>query len=96
MSAALDRTAVRERNEWLWLHNEARTARPSESTLCNLAARYPKGVRFRIHQDKVHVYNAPALTIFKPVVEVLTEVKGKLQWVTYLWFERETFDEKEV
>ena len=76
----------------LWLHNEARTARPSPATMYNLSRRYPLGVRFRVHHERLKVAEGWR-TFFKPLIEVVIEVKGRLEWVTYLWFERETFDE---
>ena len=87
----LDRTAIRERNEWLWLHNAARQARPSVSTMSNLAARY-KGVRFRVHQDVVRL-SVGIRTIYKPVIEILAEFKGRYEWVTYMWLDHEEVGE---
>lgn len=82
-----DNTAVRERNEWLWMHNEARQCRPSEFTLNGLRARY-RDARFRVHQDVVRLA-VGVRTIFKPVIEVLVQVKGRWTWVTYLWLDHE-------
>lgn len=91
MSAATDRTAVRERNEWLQLHYWARQGRPSEFTMNGIRARY-KGARFRVHEDVVRLYVGNR-TIFKPVIEVLVQVKGRWQWITYMWLDHEEVDE---
>jgi hypothetical protein len=87
MKSTIDRTAIRERNEWLQLHYMARTGRPSVSTMSNIAARY-KAARFRVHQDVVRL-EAGVRTIFKPKIEILAEVKGRWQWITYMWLDHE-------
>lgn len=75
-------------NNMLWMHNEARQARPSAVTMHGLLARYPKGVRFRVHQN-VARQQSGVRTFFKPVIEVIGEIKGRLQWVTFLWLDHE-------
>lgn len=85
----IDNTAVRERNEWLWLHNAARQGRPSAWTMNGIKARY-RDARFRVHQDVVRL-EVGVRTIFKPVIEVLTYIKGRWQWVTYMWLDHEEF-----
>jgi len=87
MKSTIDRTAIRERNEWLQLHYKARIDRPSASTMSNIAARY-KAARFRVHQDVVRL-EVGVRTIFKPKIEILAEVKGRWQWITYMWFDHE-------
>lgn len=87
MSAPLDRTAIRERNEWLWLHNEARQMRPSRHTLFHLSKLY-RGVRFRVREEVVQLYKQ-RLTICKPVIEVLTEANRRIQWVAYMYLDHE-------
>lgn len=71
-------------NDFIWMHHAARQGRPSAYTLNSLSARYPKGVRFRIHEEVVHLYKATR-TLFKPVIEVLIGYK----WVTYMWLDHE-------
>lgn len=85
---AVDRTAIRERNEWLWLHNAARESWPSAHTMRVIGANYKKGVRFRVRQDVVKLAIG-VRTMFRPVIEVLVEVKGRWQWVTYMWLDHE-------
>lgn len=86
-SPPLDRTATRERNEWLWLHNEARQARPSAQTLYHLSRLY-RGARFRVHEEVVNLYKQ-RLTICRPVIEVLTEANRRIQWVAYVYLDHE-------
>lgn len=80
-------------NNMLWLHHEARAGRPSASTMANLAARYPKGVRFRVHQY-VSNLGEGFRTITKPIIEILVQVKGRWTWVTYMWLDHEEISEE--
>lgn len=83
---ALDR-ADTHINNMLWLHHQARQGRPSEFTMNNIRARY-RDARFRVHQDVVRL-SVGVRTIFKPVIEVLVQVKGRWTWATYMWLDHE-------
>lgn len=85
---SIDNTAVRERNEWLWMHNEARLGRPHASTMHHLSRLYPDGVRFRVHTERLKVQSG-TFTFFKPVIEVMMYVKKRFRWVTYMWLDHE-------
>lgn len=71
----------------LWMHNEARSGRPSASTMNNIAARY-KAARFRVRQDVVRLA-VGIRTISKPVIEVLVYIKGRWTWIAYMWLDHE-------
>lgn len=96
MNAPIDRTAIRERNEYLWLHHAARQARPSAATMASLSARYPKGVRFRVHQEGVMPVYGGARTMFRPVIEIMIESNGRFLWTPYLWLEHEEVSDEEA
>lgn len=71
-------------NDMLVLHHLAREARPTSYALNLLAGRYPKGVRFRINVYVAHLYQRTC-TIFRPIIEVVQEVRGKWMWLPYSW-----------
>lgn len=76
-------------NDMLWMHHEARMGRPSAHTMYHLGRLYPAGVRFRVHQEVVRLLGNRVCTMFRPVIEVVMEVKRRKQWVTYMWLDHE-------
>lgn len=55
--------------------------------MIGLSMRYG-GARFRVHQERVSL-SVGERTMFRPVIEVVSEVKGRKQWVTYAWLDHE-------